>query len=167
MTVLRWFALMAVALALLALGGFFLTGPERVWERLGGLADQGVIDFSDLSRSPTSNDALACSPGACPGEIDVALPLYADAPAALLARLDAAVLADRNVARVDDGGRRDYRRYVARTPLLRFPDTIDAEAVPGGGGTRLRLYSRSLLGASDFGANAERLNAWAGFLQKG
>ncbi len=81
-------------------------------------------------------------------------------PAALLARLDVAVLADRNVTRVDDGGRPDYRRYVARTAILRFPDTIDAEAIPGDGGTRLRLYSRSLLGKSDLGANAERLEGW-------
>nr|WP_256477787.1 DUF1499 domain-containing protein [Aurantimonas marianensis] len=96
----------------------------------------------------------------------MALPLYQDAPAALLDRLDAFVLADRNVTRVDDGARPDYRRYVARTPVLRFPDTVDAEAIAGDGGTQLRLYSRSLLGHSDFGANAARLKVWAGWLRR-
>jgi len=159
------FALILVAILLLGICGFFLAGPERVWELFGGPADQGAVDFSTLARRSTPNDALACSPGACDGEIDAALPLYEDAPAALLDRLDAIVLVDPDVARVDDGGRPDYRRYVARTPLLRFPDTIDAQALSGDDGTRLRLYSRSLVGKSDLGANAERLNAWAGFLQ--
>lgn len=165
MTVLRWSALIAVALPLLAFGGLFLGGPERVWEIVGGPADQGAVDLSALIRSPTPNDALACSPGACDGVTDVELPLYRDRPAALLDRLDAIVLGDPDVARVDDGGRQDYRRYVARTPLLRFPDTIDAEALPGSDGTRLRLYSRSLLGASDFDANGARLENWTAQLR--
>lgn len=160
------FVLIFLALFALALGGLFAAGPERLWEQVSGPADQGAVDFSALARRTTPNDALACSPGACNGAINLALPLYEDAPAALLDRLDAAVLADGNVTRVDDGARPDYRRYVARTPFLRFPDTIDAEALPGDGGTRLRLYSRSLLGRNDLGTNAARLNAWAGFLQK-
>ncbi|HDZ71768.1 MAG TPA: DUF1499 domain-containing protein [Aurantimonas coralicida] len=162
---LRWFVLVAVALPLLVFGGVFLAGPERVWELFGGPADQGAVDFSTLARRSTPNDALACSPDACDGVTDVELPLYRDPPAALLDRLDAIVLVDSDVARVDDGGRQDYRRYVARTPLLRFPDTIDAEALPGSDGTRLRLYSRSLLGASDFDANGARLENWTAQLR--
>lgn len=167
MTRLLRFVLILLAVIVLAAGGLFLAGPERLWEQLGGPADQGAIVFPDLSRSPTPNDALACSPGACSGGSDIELPLYQDAPAALLDRLDQAVLADPNVTRVDDRAAPNYRRYVARTPVLRFPDTIDVEALRGDGGTRLRLYSRSLLGKSDLGANSERLETWKRRLGEG
>ena len=79
-------------------------------------------------------------------------------------RLDRTVLQDPNVTRVDDGSRPTYRRYVARTPVMRFPDTIDAEASEATGSveaTVLRLYSRSLLGKGDLGANKDRLTKWA------
>ena len=158
--------LLAVALAIVvalvvAVGAFAAIGPESVWERVAGPADQGPADFTSLRRRPAPNDALACSPGLCEAlMVDVPLPTYPEPPEALLQRLDAVVRADPDVKRVDDGQKPTYRRYVARTPVLRFPDTIDAEAVEGEAGTGLRLYSRSLLGRGDFGTNKARLKSW-------
>ena len=158
--------LLTVVLALLvalvvAVGAFAAIGPESVWERVAGPADQGPADFASLRRRSVPNDALACSPGLCQAlMVDVPLPTYREPPEALLQRLDAVVGADPNVTRVDDGQKPTYRRYVARTPVLRFPDTVDAEAVEGEAGTGLRLYSRSLLGRGDFGTNKARLKSW-------
>ncbi|UIJ73019.1 DUF1499 domain-containing protein [Aurantimonas sp. HBX-1] len=136
---------------------------ESLWTRLAGPADQGPADFADLQRRPVPNDAVAASPGAVSGKVDLALPVYAETPDALIRRLDTFVAADPRVERVDD--RPFYRRYVVRTKLLRFPDTVDAEALPAeGGGTLLRLYSRSQLGKGDFGANRKRLARWAAHL---
>lgn len=157
-------AIAAIVFLLAAtVGGFFLYGPERLWERVGGPPDQGPVDFASLRRSPTPNDALACSPEACPsgGPVDLTLPVYSRQPSALMERLDATLAGDSNVSRVDDGSRPHYRRYVVRTPLLRFPDTVDAEASSAPAGTVLRLYSRSLLGKGDLGANRRRLEQWA------
>ncbi|MEH6718273.1 MAG: DUF1499 domain-containing protein [Aurantimonas endophytica] len=135
---------------------------ETLWTRLAGPADQGPVDFAHLQRRSVPNDALAASPGAASGKVDLALPVYADAPDALLRRLDAYVAGDGNSERVDDRANPTYRRYVVRTRLLRFPDTVDAEALPAeGGGALLRLYARSQLGKGDFGANAKRLARWA------
>ena len=163
---MKYFLWGLAGLVVVTAGGFALYGPERLWTRLGGAADQGEVNFARLERSPTPNDSLACSPGACAGDgiIDVALPFYDDKPDALLNRLDTLVLGDPNIARVDDESRPGYRRYVTRTPLMRFPDTINVEAKDADGSveaTVLRMYSRSLLGESDLGANKERLAAWA------
>ena len=134
---------------------------ERLWTRLAGPADQGPIDFAALQRRKVPNDALAASPGAIAGTPDLALLVYAEPPDALLRRLDALLADDPNVERVDDRARPTYRRYVVRTSLMRFPDTVDVEAIPApGGGALLRLYSRSQLGKGDFGANARRLADW-------
>ena len=155
-----------IVVAAVAAGSFALYGPERLWTKLGGAADQGEVNFARLERSPTPNDSLACSPGACAGDgiVDVALPFYDAEPGALLDRLDKVVLSDPNIVRVDDKSRPDYRRYVARTPLARFPDTINVEAEDASGSveaTVLRMYSRSLLGESDLGTNKQRLADWA------
>lgn len=159
--VLRAAALIVVA-AMLA---FFSIGPERFWALAAGPADQGQVDPSRLARRDKPTDSLVCSPGLCAGRTDVLLPLYGQAPEALMRRLDAVVLADaRHLTRVDDGSDPAYRRYVARTPMMRFADTIDARASPAAGGTGLMLYGRSQLGVGDWGVNLRRLQAWTAAL---
>jgi uncharacterized protein (DUF1499 family) len=51
-------------------------------------------------------------------------------------------------------------QWVARTRWLNFPDLINAQVVEMPGGTGLFVYSRSLVGYSDFGVNAARVSAW-------
>lgn len=149
---------------LLLLGGawFFAVGSDRVWTRLGGPADQGRIEGLGEARRSQPTDSLACSPGICSARTDLSLPFYRGPPAALMQRLDRIILADRDrLVRVDDRTSPDYRRYVARTPWLRFPDTIEALALAHGQDSALVLYSRSLLGSNDWGANHARLALWA------
>lgn len=148
-------------LPLCAGGGFVLIGPARVYTWIAGPADQGAVDFATLQRRSTPTDSLACTPGLCRSRIDLSLPVYAEPPEQLMQRLDAVVLADaRNLTRVDDQSRPAYRRYVARTAAMRFPDTIDAEARPFKGGTGLMLYGRSQLGVGDWGVNRARQEGW-------
>lgn len=140
---------------------FFVAGPDRVWTSFVGPGDQGPVDIRTLSRRTAPNDALACTPGLCAARADIALPADARAPVELLDTLDAIVLADRtHLTRVDDGTRADYRRYVARTPIMRYPDTIDALVSASPDGTRLALYSRSQIGSDDWGVNRRRLEGW-------
>ncbi|MCS6931998.1 MAG: DUF1499 domain-containing protein [Acetobacteraceae bacterium] len=51
-------------------------------------------------------------------------------------------------------------QWVARTRLMNFPDIVVGQVTEGPAGSGLVLYSRSLLGWSDLGANAARLAAW-------
>ena len=155
--------LLLAAFGLLLLGGvWFLTGgAERVWTWYAGPADQGRVPTLGAERRQKPTDSLACSPGICAARLDISLPDYREPPAELIQRLDRIILSDRRLARVDDGSRPDYRRYVARTPVLRFPDTIEARALARGEGSALILYGRSLLGANDWGANHGRLALWA------
>ena len=51
-------------------------------------------------------------------------------------------------------------QWVARSRLMNYPDIVVAEVAPIDGGTGLWLYSRSLLGHSDFGVNRARVMAW-------
>lgn len=152
----------------MALAGlaFFLIGPEHVWTLVAGPADQGPVDIARLERRTRPTDSLACTPTLCRGRLDFELPLYPLEPDALMRRLDAVVLADkRDLTRVDDGSDPRYRRYVARTRIMRFPDTIDARAIPVGSGGGLMLYGRSQLGVNDSSVNRARIESWIAHLR--
>ena len=154
--------LFILLLPLVAGLGFVLVGPERVYTWIAGPADQGAVDFATLQRRPDPTDSLACTPPLCRIHVDLVLPVYAEPPDQLMDHLDAIVLADTdNLTRVDDRTRPAYRRYVARTAAMRFPDTIDAEAQPLDGGTGLMIYGRSQLGNGDWGVNRARQQGWA------
>ena len=158
-----------VLCGLFVLGGlwFFAVGSEQVWTWYGGSADQGRLQDLGADRRRQPTDSLACSPELCSAASDITLPDYRVPPADLMQRLDRIVLADRrHLVRVDDRTRPDYRRYVARTPVLRFPDTIEAFAQPRAEGSSLLIYGRSLLGESDWGVNHARIALWAAELEE-
>lgn len=157
MRLLNRLFLFLLGAAVVGTGAFFAIGPARIWDRLAGPADLGPVDFATLRRRTVPNDALACSRGACPAPAEIELPLFARPPGELLARLEEQVAREGDGNRVDDGSDPLYRRYVLRTPVLRFPDTLDIRARPGPEGTALLLYSRSALGRGDFGTNRARL----------
>ncbi len=65
----------------------------------------------------------------------------------------------------DDGGL--TQRYVQRTKIMRFPDTIVVRFIDlGEGRSTIALYSRSQLGESDFGVNHARVERWLEKLSK-
>ncbi|RLQ88309.1 DUF1499 domain-containing protein [Notoacmeibacter ruber] len=145
-----------VAVAIAAFLGAIAYGRLTGWETRTRKADQGMYDFDAAQRSATDNDALGCTKGLC-AEPDVVLPEPPDSAENAFARIERHIEADRSeVERVDDRSDITYRRYVVRTPLMRFPDTVDLRWSPEG----WRAMSRSLLGRSDLGANEKRLRQW-------
>jgi uncharacterized protein (DUF1499 family) len=157
-------AILSVALA----RGDESFGIARVWERLIGPADLGPVDFSSIERSKTGNDALVCPPGLCGAARVDASPAVFNVPVARLRDAvrvievndpDVFALA-RDEAKVQD-------RYLARTRLMRFPDTISVRFIDlGEGRSTLALYSRSQIGRSDFGVNRARLMSWSELLRQ-
>jgi uncharacterized protein (DUF1499 family) len=158
---------LAIIIALLLVLGIYLLleKPEHygAWYGLarltGARLDIDRVDWPTLTRHKTQNDALACPPGLCPGaKADFAPRVYPLEPSALLARL-------REVARSQPDTRElscepdcdRIARFVQRTRLMRFPDTIDVAVFPAPGGSTIAIYSRSLIGRRDFGVNRARI----------
>jgi uncharacterized protein (DUF1499 family) len=128
----------------------------------GAPLDIGPVDWATLTRHATPNDALACPAARCPkANPDWEPQLYAVAPGELLARLEQVALAEPNVTKLPPVPTRDHvARFVQRTRLMRYPDTIDIEVFPADGGSTLAIYSRSLIGRKDFGVNRARVTRW-------
>ena len=60
--------------------------------------------------------------------------------------------------RVDDRSDPAQSRYVVRTSLMRFPDTIQFQAIDlDEGKSGLIAYGKSQIGAADHGTNIRRL----------
>jgi uncharacterized protein (DUF1499 family) len=137
-------------------------GIGWVWG-LFGPADQGPVDFATLQRRSSPNDALVCPSWLCSAAPDIAAPLYALPADVLRKTIIAVILRDPNAVQVAEGGASRSDRFVVRTPLLRFPDTVDLMVIPlGPDRSTLALYSRSLVGRGDLGANLARLRRWLG-----
>ena len=154
------------AAAIAALAVFFIVGPERIWAFFGP-ADLGPVTFETIKRRSSPNDLLACPQNICTAKSDVIPPIFAlSAPE--LAKVFATVIASEpSVEQVafEDGGL--TQRYVQRTKIMRFPDTIVVRFIDlGDGRSTIALYSRSQLGESDFGVNRARIERWLEKLSK-
>ena len=139
---------------------FFLAGPERIWS-IFGPADLGPVTIETFFRRVTPNDALACPPDVCKAASDVTPPEYAVTAADLRTAFAKAISAESRLTAVatDDAAMTD--RYIQRSALMRYPDTIVVQFFdrPGGRST-IALYSRSQLGKSDLGVNRARIERW-------
>jgi hypothetical protein len=124
-----------------------------------GLPPPAPIDVATLRLPASPNAHLAAPPGVT-GERHETVPLLPMPP-------DAAWTVLR---RLGDGMERVWRmaewpelrqvQWVARTRWLNFPDLLNGGIMELPGGPGLFLYSRSLLGRSDFGVNARRIAEW-------
>lgn len=152
-------------LAVLVFAGFWLYGPERIWAR-SGPADLGDVDFATLVRRDTPNDALACGEGLCAAKPDMAAHVFAVPAADLFYRIQQAVAEEPRLVLMAKEPERGVLRYVQRSAVLRFPDTINVKVVglPDGRSTVL-LYSRSQIGRGDLGVNRKRLERWIGLIE--
>jgi uncharacterized protein (DUF1499 family) len=135
----------------------------------GSRLDIGPVDWATLTRHATPNDARVCPPARCPNaKPDWEPKTYAMVPGELLARLQQVALAEPNVTKLPPAPNRDLvARFVQRTRLMRYPDTIDIEVFPAGAGSTLAIYSRSLIGSQDFGVNRARVARWLAALDAG
>jgi uncharacterized protein (DUF1499 family) len=136
-------------------------GIDDLYTRLFGPADLGPVEFETLARRAAPNDSLACPPGVCPKAVaDLVPPVFGvNGPTLRRALREIAAADGAELVYAETSGLTD--RFVARTPLMRFPDTVDAMIVDRGpDAATLALYSRSQIGHSDLGANRARLARW-------
>ncbi|MFL5206427.1 MAG: DUF1499 domain-containing protein [Microvirga sp.] len=156
----------AVAIGLVSVGlGYGLwrgweAGLERTWQSLFGSPDLGPVDFATLERRATPNDALICPREVCPrARPDSEPPVFSVSSARLRSLVSEAALSEPGTTLVEKGPEQD--RYLVRTRLMRFPDTVVVQVFDRGQeGSTLALYSRSQIGRSDFGVNRRRIERW-------
>ena len=150
-----------VTLVLLAMvGTFIIIGPERIWN-IFGPPDLGEISFETLKRRSTPNDALACPTDLCSAKSDIIPQLFFVSASELQLAFGNVIASEERVTKVEAADRDRTERYIQRSRLMGFPDTIVVQFFerPGGRST-LALYSRSQMGKSDFGVNRARIARW-------
>lgn len=130
-----------------------------------GLPPPPPMNPAAIVRPASPNTALA-GPEAMTPIPDIFVPPY-HVPAARLFQIVEAVAAEQPrtylaVAYPD----RLQAHYVARSAWFNFPDQIMVQVIAAGADhSELILWSRSVYGHSDLGANHDRLTAWLAALQ--
>ena len=130
-----------------------------------GLPPPPPMDMAAIVRPASPNTALAAPAGFLPAP-DIVVAPFMLPPDRLYATIRAVAGAQPltfPAAAYDD---RRQLHYVARTAALNFPDLVAvAVAGPAEGPSTLVIYSRSVYGRSDFGANRKRVEVWLAALR--
>ena len=154
-------AILIVTLILVAAAAFLVIGPERLWAQFGP-SDLGDVDFATLVRRDTPNDALAYLPEFCAAKADVPAPVIAKPYGDVFLAVQDAVVHEPGLEQVNADSGQGTLRFVQRSRIMGFPDTINVKVVPtADGGSAVLIYSRSQLGQSDMGVNLARVKRWA------
>lgn len=123
-------------------------------------------EITALKRSTSPNDFLMAPPGFFTAEPDEASPIFKIS----LARLRTAWFTMINGAprtRLVARKSSNEFHFEQRTPLLKFPDRIVVKFIPlSENHSTLAIYSRSLYGRSDLGANKRRIQTWLELLKE-
>lgn len=119
------------------------------------------LDFATLAL-PSSPNTCLLTPSTAPGQGHLHHDPFPVTPEASFAAIRAVAAGQPRTYPLADYPERFQAQWVVRSRLMNFPDIVVAEVAPAGDGTGLWLYSRSLLGHSDFGVNRARVMAWLG-----
>ena len=131
-----------------------------------GLPVPQPLDIAQLVRPASPNTALA-APAGFRSPPDVVTPAY-HVPAPLLyAAIRAVAAAQPRTYQAAAYPDRLQADWVARSAVFNFPDLVTAQATPAGAdAATLVLYSRSVYGYGDLGANRKRVQAWLAALDR-
>ena len=160
MTLRSRLAIAGLVFPAVLIAAFFLAGPERVWSFFGP-PDLGPVTIERFFRRVTPNDALACPPDVCKAASDVTPPEFTVSAADLRLAFAKVIDSEPRITAVAADNAEMTDRYIQRSALMRYPDTIVVKFfdLPEGRST-IALYSRSQLGKSDLGVNCARIERW-------
>ncbi|MEL7547364.1 MAG: DUF1499 domain-containing protein [Pseudomonadota bacterium] len=120
----------------------------------------GFLAFETFRRSRRPNNFLVAPEGFCENsKTDQRSPILSEPPSAVFEALVDRVEREKLWGDLVTDPAQHRLRFVARTPLLRFRDDVDIHVLAGPSetGSQIAVYSRSRLGHSDLGANAQRV----------
>lgn len=124
-----------------------------------GLPAPMPVDFGTLALPASPNAHLAAPPGST-AQPHEQVPLLPASPEAAWAALRGLGEGFPRSWKLAEWPELRQAQWVARTRLMNYPDIIAAQVIGLPGGAGLFLYSRSLVGYSDFGVNRRRVAEW-------
>jgi uncharacterized protein (DUF1499 family) len=125
-----------------------------------GLPAPVLIDMSRIQRPDSPNTALAAPAGFSPTP-DIVTPVFRVQAARLYAAVRAVALGQARVFVAAEYPVEWQIHFVARSAVFNFPDLVTIQAAEAGPeSSTIVLYSRSVYGYGDFGANRQRLQSW-------
>ena len=137
----------------------FVYDRDGFWLFAAGPPDLGPVDFQTLKTPATRNHFLACPEGYCAeDQADMTAPVYGFSANQLQALSRKAWSEEPRLELVAADPHLLRDRYVQRSPMMRFPDTVSVRFVAlEDDRSSLAIYSRGQIGRYDFGANRNRI----------
>lgn len=127
-----------------------------------------ATDFATLALTWRSNQFLVLPAGyKAQSKPHAESPVFARTPDQVLESLKRVALAEPRTTLLAEDHAKRRLALVQKSKTFRFPDFIDAEAVPlADGRTGLAIYSRAKFGIRDFGVNRARIERWLAALKR-
>jgi len=131
-----------------------------------GLPVPPPMDMAHFSRPASRNTALA-APAVFRTAPDIVTPVYPVPAGRLFAAIQAVAAAQPRTFPAASYPGIGEMHWVVRSALFNFPDLVTVRVSPAGlASATLVLYSRSVYGYSDLGANRRRVAAWLAALDR-
>jgi len=130
------------------------------WDGLLPPGDHRAVRFETLVLTSKPNQYLVCPPDLCTeAKAHQESPQFDRTADDLRVAFETVVLGSKAVTKMAES--EDTLDVVARTPFVRWPDWVTIRFIPlGENRSTLAIYSRSVYGSSDFGANKRRITNW-------
>ena len=130
------------------------------WDGLLSPGDYRPVRFESLVLTSDPNQYLVCPPDLCAKtKAHMESPQFDRTADDLRAVFEIVVLKSDPVTKMAES--EDTLDMVARTAIVRWPDWVTVRFIPlGEGRSTLAVYSRSVYGRSDLGANQSRITNW-------
>ncbi len=148
--------------------GFFVYGPRDVWIALNPDLVPPPVNFVELRRSETPNDALVCPIDYC-GQAtpDIVSPVYALNAAVLAQELRDSVPLSDDLLMIDERNAGLRLLFIRYTPILQFPDIITVECIGlDEKRSTIAIYAKARLGGYDFGNNLALVKQWLALISR-
>ncbi len=149
---------------LVLIGILVLLRFTSLWDKVLTARTYRPVDFNNLKTTRHPNWYLVCPPQFCSNAaVHREAPVFNKPASDLAAQLKELIKAEGNLnVRHEDATTFDVE---IRTAVMRWPDLVSIEFIETeDGGCTLAIFSRSIYGRKDFGANRKRVNRWLGSL---
>jgi uncharacterized protein (DUF1499 family) len=156
-------SLLAIVAIVVVLGAVFvLYGRGESWEVLFGSPDLGPVEFATLQTASRPNQVLLCPANVCKAATpDILPPVYAVSVDKLRDAFHQIISQEAHTEQVAVDAAEQTERYIIRTNLMRFPDTVRVKFIALDDDTStLAIYSQAQIGYSDRGVNKARVQRW-------
>jgi uncharacterized protein (DUF1499 family) len=157
-------SLLAIVVAIAVVLGavFVLYGREESWETLFGPPDLGPVEFATLQITSRPNQVLVCPVDVCKAATpDMMPPVYAVSVDKLRDAFHQIISQEAHTEQIAVDVAKQTERYIIRTNLMRFPDTVRVKFIALDNDTStLAIYSQAQIGYSDRGVNKARVQRW-------